>query len=106
MTGEETRDYEKQWHLDKKIPIAIIVTIILQTSAVIWFAAGLFYRVEAVEKFQVIQAQALDRYQLSQSPNADRITRMEVKIENVERGVTRIENVLQARTPTGFTSPR
>lgn len=88
MTDRET---ESNWHLDKKVPLALIATIALQTISIVWFAAGLFYRVDALEK-----------HQLASSPVSDRVTRMEVKIENVERGVMRIENVLQSRTPTSF----
>lgn len=95
MTDEENREYESKWHLDKKVPLALIATIAIQTIGIVWFAAGLFYRVEALEK-----------HQLASSPQADRITRMEVKIENVERGVNRIESVLQSRSPTGFQSPQ
>jgi len=83
MTQDE-RDYERAWHLDKKVPIALIVTIAIQTAGIIWFAAGLFYRVDALEK-----------QTSGYLPHADRITRMEVKIENVERGVTRIESLIQ-----------
>lgn len=90
MTDAE-REYESNWHLDKKVPIALIVTIVLQTVGIVWFAAGLFYRVDALEK-----------HQLAASPQADRLTRVEVKIENVERGVNRIESVLQSRTPAEF----
>lgn len=91
MTKDDIERYESNWHLDKKVPIAMIGTIILQTIGIVWFAASLFYRVEALE-----------RQQLASSPQGDRITRMEVKVENIERGVTRIENVLQSRTPSGF----
>lgn len=28
------------WHLDKRVPVAIIVTIMLQTMGVIWWAAS------------------------------------------------------------------
>ena len=32
------------WHLDKRIPIALVVTILLQTSAIVWWAAGVNVR--------------------------------------------------------------
>jgi hypothetical protein len=86
MTKEEEREYERSWHLDRKVPIAIIVTLLLNTGGFIWWAAKSDARIEAVEK-QVAAS----------TPHSERITRMEVKIENVERGVVRIENLIQSR---------
>jgi TolA-binding protein len=34
------------WHLDRKVPLALIVTIILQTGLGIWWASGLTSRVD------------------------------------------------------------
>lgn len=90
MTDAE-REYESNWHLDKKVPIALIVTIMVQTAGGIWWAATVNARVNTLEA-AVVQT----------APQADRLTRVEVKIENVERGVNRIESVLQSRTPAGF----
>lgn len=86
MTKEEEHEYESAWHLDRKVPIALIVTIVLQTVGIIWFAANLFYRVDALEK-----------HQIASSPQAERLTRVEVKIENVERGVAEIKSLIQQR---------
>jgi hypothetical protein len=85
MTDEE-REYESAWHLDRKVPIALIITIAMQTIGIVWFAAGLFYRVDALEK-----------QQLASQPHSDRITRMEVKVESIERGVTEIKSLIQQR---------
>jgi hypothetical protein len=29
------------WHLDKRVPIALIVTLVLQTGGMVWWAASL-----------------------------------------------------------------
>lgn len=34
------------WHLDRKVPLALIVTIVLQTGLGVWWAAGLTSRVD------------------------------------------------------------
>ena len=34
------------WHLDRKVPLALIVTILLQTSLGVWWAASLTSRVD------------------------------------------------------------
>jgi hypothetical protein len=48
---------DRRWHLDKKVPIAIIVTLLIQTGGIIWWARGIDKtqadqqrRIEAIEK--------------------------------------------------------
>lgn len=89
---EEDRQYEKSWHLDRKVPLAMILTIVLQTGAFVWFAARLDQRVEALERSET-------RASMSAPVQADRLTRVEVKIENIERGVGRIESLMQRTSP-------
>lgn len=44
------KDDDRQWHLDKKVPVAIILAIGLQTAGAIWWARGLDARISALEK--------------------------------------------------------
>jgi Tfp pilus assembly protein PilO len=37
---------EAAWHLDKRVPIALIVTLAIQTSGLVWWAASLSGRVD------------------------------------------------------------
>lgn len=89
---EEDRRYEQSWHLDKKIPIAIILTIALQTGGFVWFTARLDGRVEVLERSEV-------RATITAPVQADRLTRVEVKVENIAEGVNRIERLIQSRPP-------
>lgn len=72
------------WHLDKRIPIALIVTLAVQTGLGIWWAADLSARVGQVERQQVATA-----------PNSDRLTRVETRLEAVQQGIERIERLIQ-----------
>ena len=38
------------WHLDRKVPLALIVTMAIQTLGVIWWAASLSTRVDHQER--------------------------------------------------------
>lgn len=40
---------DKRWHLDKKVPLAIIFALVLQTVGAIWWAAQIDNRVSAIE---------------------------------------------------------
>jgi hypothetical protein len=80
MTDQE---YNQSWHLDRKVPIAFIFAIAVQTAGIIWFAAGISHRVESLEREASFRV-----------PQSDRLTRVEVKLENVENGILRIERLI------------
>jgi len=42
------------WHLDKRVPVALILTIVLQTGGVIWWASQQTHRLGAVEAAAVL----------------------------------------------------
>jgi hypothetical protein len=74
------------WHLDKRVPIALIVAMFVQTCAIVWWASDLSARVSTLE-----------RQQAAAAPQADRLTRVEVKIENINEGISDIKRLLQER---------
>jgi hypothetical protein len=45
-----TVQVDKKWHVDKTVPLALIVTLLLQTGGLVWWARGLDARVAALEK--------------------------------------------------------
>lgn len=79
---------DREWHLDKKVPLALILTIILQTGAMLWWAASLSERVNNLERTQTATA-----------PQADRLTRVEVKIESIVDGVSEIKRLIRREQP-------
>lgn len=65
---------ENHWHLDKRVPIAIIVSLSVQSAAIIWWAATMEARVNAIEAAM-----------LAGADTSERLTRIEVILERVER---------------------
>ncbi len=63
------------WTLDKRVPLAIIITVLAQTAGAVWWAASLNERVGQLER-ALIQAAGQD----------GRIVRVETKLEGL--GVT------------------
>ena len=49
---------DSQWHLDKKVPISIILAMLMQFAGGLWFIARLDARIIALESAQLTQ---LDR---------------------------------------------
>lgn len=43
------------WHLDKRVPIALIVTLVLQTAGAVWWISGIVHRLDAATETNVKQ---------------------------------------------------
>jgi hypothetical protein len=78
---------DRQWHLDKRVPIALIITMILQTMAVVWWAAKADNRLDNLEK-----AGSLG------STQAERIVRLETKMDSVADAVNDLKVILRSRS--------
>ena len=74
----ENRD-DRHWHLDRRVPVALIITIIMQTIGIVWWAASLSARVDALE---VRIREARD--------NQSRIIRLEANQAAVSRRLDRM----------------
>lgn len=69
-----------QWSWDKRIPIALVLTVGIQTAGMVWWAASLTSRVTNLETA------------LAASTGQDgRIIRVETKLEGVSDDLGRIE---------------
>lgn len=77
-------DIDTAWHLDKKVPIAMILAIILQTGGMVWWAASAQERLNALER----KAEA-------SAPQAERLARVETKLEAVQDGIAEIKSILR-----------
>lgn len=54
---KEENSQREPWHLDKRVPIALIATVLVQTTSIIWWAATMTSRVESVEREVAILVQ-------------------------------------------------
>ena len=77
----------EHWMIEKKIPLALLIAILVQSLAVVWGAAVLTTRVDNLEK--KVEASA---------PQGERIVRLEEKIGAVQQGIAELKALLQ-RTP-------
>ena len=66
-----------QWHLDKKVPIALIIMIVLQIAGGVWMASKLDSRVANLEKIDVAHERSIERLTLERDGIRDRLTRLE-----------------------------
>ena len=81
-------EFDRSWHLDKRVPLVMIFTILIQTGTFIWFAAGLFNRVEVLE-----------RQAVEYRPNIERIIKLETRMESIQDGISEIKSLIRGRIP-------
>jgi hypothetical protein len=81
----------KQWHVGKEIPIATIIVLILQTCAVIWWAASTAAKVEFMKETIVADRSsqiATDARQDLLAREGD--NRISTQLEKVDRKLDRL----------------
>lgn len=72
---------EEHWHLDKRVPIALIFAIVVQTAGAFWWASDISGRVARLES----DSQAATMI-------GERVARLEVIIERLEKVLDRMED--------------
>lgn len=64
------------WHLDKRVPIALIVTLLLQGAGFVWWSATLSARVENIERTVAASAD-----------QGSRLVRVETQLGYIQKSV-------------------
>ena len=77
---------DRQWHLDKKVPLALIMTIIGQTVVAAWGASNLWTRVGELERQMQIAA-----------PQFERFIQLETKVDGITGSLSEIKALINRR---------
>lgn len=77
---------DASWHVDRKVPVAVIIALVFQTGGFIWWGA------KADERLS-----SLERKVESSAPQADRLTRVEVNIEAIKDSLNEIKGRIRPR---------
>ena len=92
---------DRHWHLDKRIPVAIITAIALQTFGAVWWAASLSARVDVLESRWTQFEGALARLRIQENNSTRLNTRLESLYTRLDRIEQKLDKLLehQRRTP-------
>lgn len=93
------------WHLDKKVPLAIITALILQSGSFIWYLSGQEARVEDAHRrviaLETYREQTVNRQTAEAAARAaeqariqEAIARLGAQQEGIIRALTRVEALL------------
>jgi hypothetical protein len=76
-------DQDTGWHLDKRVPIALVVTILIQTGGAVWWLSSINSRVSNLEeKVGAVSSQP------------ERLVRLETQMDAMRDGVLRYLRVV------------
>ena len=101
MTTNETSETGRNmggWHLDRRVPIALIVAIIMQTSAGIWWVANVEARIVSNER-------AITTIQNDAKDGPSRLARIEVQLESIRSTLLRVENRIDRQEERTYRNP-
>lgn len=94
---DDMHEPEPQWHLDKRVPLAIIITIFLQT-------AGFIYVVSTWKADVDARLSQLEKSDTDRKPQESRLIRLEERLESIKSSLVRIESKLES--PNGANQQR
>lgn len=82
MSDYETREGldRRAWHLDRRVPIAIIVVLLVQFAGVVWWGAQISARVDVLE-----------RTIITTNDDHERLVRVEATLQSVDQRLARME---------------
>ncbi len=83
----EEKENGRDWYLDKRVPVALIIAIVTQTIGIVWWAATLSARVDGIqERISGMTGYAsrlarLEERQLAVTGRLDRIEELQRRID-------------------------
>lgn len=83
------------WHLDKRVPLALIVTLLVQTAGIVWWAAGMEHRVSEHQR----RIASLEQFDVQSSSEARRVSELLARLD--ERLTTQTELLREIRERLG-----
>ena len=97
------REAAKHWSLDKRVPISIIITLVLQTLAFVYLGttwkADIDNRIGSLEKEGVARAAVELRLDVIRAAQESRITILEQKFDFIQQSLQRIERATVPQPP-------
>lgn len=85
MASDQAKPMSEAWHLDKRVPLALLFAIIVQTGAVAWVAGQIVNRVEFLERDVERQRVLLERHSGSINALDRTLSRQDEKLSSILR---------------------
>ena len=76
------------WHLDKRVPIALIAALAIQTAGIVWWASTLESRINDATRRIELSERRNEEDRLMIHNGINRLVRIETILERIERSIT------------------
>lgn len=80
----------RQWHLDKRVPIALIFAIMMQSAAAVWWASGISERMSQIERRQEAAGARSENQDDLLAKQGQRIAVLTEAVANTNRNLERL----------------
>jgi len=88
-------DLETSWHLDRRVPLALIITLAIQTMTVVWWASGVNITInQHALRIEQLAARA-DSAAQAASAQAIQLARIEEGLSGLRQDINRLLNVIE-----------
>lgn len=100
VISEAMMQNDSSWHLDKKIPVSLILALILQSSAMVWWVAKTEARITTIEAGGVSSRWVaevdilIDSLEAEMSSRVDRQT-LRFHVDRLEEDINRLEEDIE-----------
>lgn len=94
----EDESMKEGWHLDKKVPLSIIIALLIQTASLVMWGSKLDMRVAAVENKTADQQVVIEAMRDNQTSLKVSLTRIEERQENSIETLKEIKSALNDNT--------
>jgi hypothetical protein len=88
---------DTEWHLDKRVPLALIATLSIQTLLAVWWAADLSNSVTALQASDARQDGRIEAMRDAAQQMAVQLGRIEEISLNTQKAVEGLARQLEAR---------
>ena len=83
---------DEPWHLDKRVPVALIITLLLQSALAVWWASSLSADVSTLQSRQDKQESMIENMRTTAGAQAVQLGRIE---ENTRATAAAVERLLR-----------
>lgn len=95
---EEPKDpAAASWHFDKRVPIALILAIFVQTAGAIWWASSVNSYIEDARKGSAVLSDRMSSVERDNSVTGNRMTRVEVLLETQSELLREIRDTVKSQ---------
>jgi Tfp pilus assembly protein PilO len=81
---------DEPWHLDKRVPVALIFTLLMQSALGVWWASNLSNDVTTLKSRQDKQENLIESMRTTASQQAVQLGRIEENTRSTSEAVSRL----------------